>query len=55
MNRLIAPVVLAFTVAALLASPAHAQFGKNKITYENFDWQVYESPHFNIHMAGAVA
>ena len=26
-----------------------AQFGKNKITYETFDWKVYESPHFNVH------
>jgi Tol biopolymer transport system component len=24
-------------------------FGKNKITYENFKWHVYQSPHFNIH------
>jgi hypothetical protein len=26
-----------------------AQFGKNKITYETFDWLVYESPHFNVY------
>lgn len=30
--------------------PASAQrFGKNKVTYERFDWHVYRSPHFDIH------
>jgi len=34
-------------VAALV--PIRAQMGKNKITYQDFDWQVYKSPHFDIH------
>ena len=36
-------------LVALATAPASAQFGKNKISYERFDWQVYESPHFNVH------
>jgi Tol biopolymer transport system component len=41
-------LVSAVLVSALVG-PVRAQFGKNKITYQHFDWQVYESPHFNIH------
>ncbi len=44
----------------LLAAPAQAQygtgpqwygqgFGKNKIQYRDFDWQIYRSPHFNVY------
>lgn len=40
-----------FLVAILAAAiaPAQAQFGKNKISYVDFDWQVYKSPHFDVH------
>ena len=45
--------LLAVLCAALLCvAPPGAQssgFGKNKVTYERFDWQVYRSPHFDIH------
>lgn len=41
--------LLLTATAITVSSPTPAQFGKNKITYENFDWQVYESPHFNVH------
>ncbi|HEX2224194.1 MAG TPA: hypothetical protein VHN15_08300, partial [Thermoanaerobaculia bacterium] len=50
------------TAAGLLlpAAPAGAQygvgpqwygqgFGKNKIQYRDFDWQIYRSPHFNVY------
>ncbi|MGH9361077.1 MAG: hypothetical protein ACRD2T_04115 [Thermoanaerobaculia bacterium] len=47
---------------ALAAGPAAAQgfgpqyrgigFGKNKIQYREFDWQIYHSPHFNVHFYG---
>lgn len=49
--RLSRIVVLAATVATLAASPpASAQyFGRNKITYGDFDWKVYASPHFDVH------
>lgn len=44
-----APFV-ALMLAALLAAPAHGQyFGKNKITYREFDWQIYHSPHFDVY------
>ncbi len=44
-------LVLALAVVLLCVASASAQggFGKNKITYERFDWQVYRSPHFDIH------
>lgn len=31
------------------ATPAFAQFGQNKITYGKFKWNVYRSPHFDVH------
>jgi hypothetical protein len=38
---------------SLLAAPASAQFfpyyGKNKVTYDNFTWRVYKTPHFEIY------
>lgn len=37
-------------LVALLASPAAAQFyGKNKIQFDRFDWEVYHSPHFDLY------
>lgn len=33
---------------ALSPAPAHG-FGKNKIVYEEFDWQVYQSTHFDVY------
>ena len=33
----------------LVASPAAAQyFGKNKVRYDQFEWQIYPTPHFRI-------
>ena len=30
--------------------PSHAQgFGRNKVRYENFDFQILETPHFSIY------
>jgi hypothetical protein len=46
-----APWLLA-AAALLLAAPAPVlaqKFGKNKITYENFDWHVYKAPHFDVY------
>jgi len=34
---------------ALASLPASAQFGKNKVTYEQFEWKVYKAPHFDVH------
>ncbi len=39
-------------VAVVGASPAAAQFrgfGKNKVRYDEFKWQIYHSPHFDVH------
>jgi Tol biopolymer transport system component len=59
---LTAAVAAALGFAALLgfAGAARAQtgagpqwygqgFGKNKIQYRDFDWEIYHSPHFNVH------
>ena len=48
MNRFGRCLVVLIAIGVSLA-PAGAQFGKNKVTYETFDWKVYESPHFDIH------
>jgi hypothetical protein len=42
-------LVWGLALLAGAASPAAAQFGQNKITYEKFQWQVYHAPHFDIH------
>ncbi|ANM30259.1 hypothetical protein ABI59_12710 [Acidobacteria bacterium Mor1] len=41
-------------VVGLCFTPAAAQFGKNKIAYDTFDWEVYRSPHFDIHYYGTM-
>ena len=42
-------MLLVLALVLLCVAPASAQFGKNKVTYERFDWQVYRAPHFDIH------
>jgi hypothetical protein len=42
--------LLVCALLPLLASPAAAQnFGRNKVQYESFDFQILETPHFNIY------
>ncbi|HEX6737678.1 MAG TPA: hypothetical protein VF310_05395, partial [Vicinamibacteria bacterium] len=45
--------LLAVFLLSLSGPPAAAQFipyyGKNKVTYDNFTWRVYKSPHFEIY------
>jgi Tol biopolymer transport system component len=36
-------------LAVLLPAPAAAQFGKNKVQYDHFDWKIYHSPHFDVY------
>ena len=48
------PVLVAGLCSLVLsAPPAEAQFvpyyGKNKITYDTFNWRVYRSPHFEVY------
>lgn len=54
MNRVVARSVLAALLLAGAALPTQAQFGKNKISYEHFDWHVYRSPHFDVHYYPAI-
>ncbi len=35
-----------------LAAPAHAQFGKNKIQYYNYDWKYIQTEHYDIYFYG---
>ena len=42
-------IAIALVFALCAAAPAVAQFGKNKIVYDNFDWKVYRSTHFTIY------
>ncbi|MCM2254368.1 MAG: BamA/TamA family outer membrane protein [Vicinamibacteria bacterium] len=55
MRRLLGGALAAAALFAALApaAPAHAQFvpyfGKNKIKYDDFDWRIYKSPHFEIY------
>ncbi len=36
-------------LVGLAAFPAHAQFGKNKVQYKDFDWYTIETEHFDIY------
>ncbi len=43
-------LLLATTLSGTLATPAEAQyFGRNKVQYDGFDFEVLETPHFDIH------
>ncbi|HEU5248388.1 MAG TPA: hypothetical protein VFW15_00240, partial [Thermoanaerobaculia bacterium] len=42
-------LAIALALVLCAASPAAAQFGKNKIAYDTFDWKVYRSTHFTIY------
>ena len=42
-------IAIALVFALCAATPTLAQFGKNKIVYDNFDWKVYRSTHFTIY------
>jgi len=47
----ISPKWLITAIAILLipAPAAFAQFGKNKVQYDNFDWQVLKTEHYDIY------
>ncbi|RMF70653.1 MAG: hypothetical protein D6738_15585 [Acidobacteria bacterium] len=49
-SRHLAAAVLAAFALLASATPAQAQyFGKNKVTWTDFEWKVYTSPHFDVH------
>jgi Tol biopolymer transport system component len=43
------PLVALLALLAGLASPAAAQFGKNKVQYKDFHWNVIETEHFDVY------
>src|SRR5215216_4039748 len=46
----LAPAAAAIAATLAAAPPAHAQyFGRNKMQYENFDFRVLRTPHFDLH------
>jgi len=38
-------------IAGIFASPSLAQFGKNKVQYQRFEWRTIKTAHFDIHFA----
>ena len=42
-------IAIALTFVFCAAVPATAQFGKNKIVYDRFDWKIYRSTHFSVY------
>lgn len=42
-------LLLAALLSLAAAGPAAAQFGKNKVQYKNFEWQVLQTEHFDIY------
>ena len=49
MKRVLAVSALAALLIGGVFAPARAQFGRNKIQYHGYDWQVLSTPHFDIH------
>ncbi|HYS05391.1 MAG TPA: hypothetical protein VEW47_09395 [Candidatus Dormibacteraeota bacterium] len=49
MKRLRVGACCALFAAALLSPGSVFPFGKNKIAYQNFDWHLYKSPHFDVY------
>ena len=51
-NRLLAFSLVVLALSAAIAEDAGAQawwFGKNKVQYNNFEWKVLKTPHFDLH------
>ncbi len=42
-------LALVLGLAASVDAQYYTNFGKNKVRYEKFDWQTYESPHFTMY------
>ena len=47
--RSLAVLVLTFVLAAPVAAQYHFYFGRNKVQYEDFDWHVLHTDHFDIY------
>ena len=47
---LVKRVVAVVLVTLASVAPSHAQsFGRNRVRYENFDFQILQTPHFDIY------
>ena len=44
-----AGVGLLAAVFMLWPRPAFAQFGRNRVEWQHFDWKVLHTPHYNVH------
>ncbi len=49
MGSLIPRATAILLIILATAPPISAQFGKNKIQYDRFNWKIYASPHFDVH------
>ena len=49
MKRLVPTAFALLALASLLVPGRVLAFGKNKIAYQNFDWRIYKSPHFDVY------
>lgn len=49
MNGVLSRLLLAALVLVAAIPDSWAQFGQNKISYHDHEWQVYEAPHFNVY------
>ncbi len=49
MRRLAPSAVIVLALASLAVPEQVLGFGKNKIAYQNFDWRIYRSPHFDVY------
>lgn len=48
-RRAVLVALALFGLILTTALPSAAQFGKNRIQYRDFDWQLYHSPHFDVY------
>ncbi len=49
MLKLLKTFLVIFATISLFTSAANAQFGKNKVQYQTFDWKYIESKHFDVY------
>ena len=48
-GRLLLPLLLGISFAFSASAQFFPYYGKNKVSYENFGWRVYKSPHFEVY------
>ncbi len=49
-SRQCSPILLAAAILLAAVAPADAQyFGRNKVRYQDFEWKIYHSPHFDVY------